>query len=351
MTLTVHNLPFFEQSIRELFDMGFRSFSVIPDADSGSWEGHWDEYREQLERVWEMTTKAPITINFIQQTMEKLLVGHEVPAHLCQAGRNVIGITVEGALWPCHDFSGKFSKDPFETSKLQIGHVDKGYTLNTDQFEDMTCTDDTVTSGAGYDCKTCHARSICERGCPYINYAHGKEYKKVNATYCKTTRIHADIAMRFMIRDKNNFVFTTKKKFDEMVKPVISNSNGVSSQLTPYQAIAFEYYAQAAPFGRKQDGAPLLPGPGKLEEMGLMHLLPELQKAGLKLPSQPLGSPRSDLKEPAGSTETARWDGERGMPSQVNYAPNTPSGNTMNMAATPNGQVKFTQVPGLAPRV
>ena len=35
MTLTVHNLPYLSNSIRELHAQGFKSFSVIPDADCG----------------------------------------------------------------------------------------------------------------------------------------------------------------------------------------------------------------------------------------------------------------------------------------------------------------------------
>jgi uncharacterized protein len=197
MTVTPSNVGFLAKSIRELTALGFRSFSVIPEVSSSDWDGNWEELRRQVELLFEFAQQdASVSINIVDMAYANLLNRDKKPATLCQAGRSLIGISVNGDIWPCHDFLGKFSKTG-DANKLIIGHIKKGYTKNIEQFSDVA-VDNTIRSGAGHDCSTCHASSICDRGCPYINFASAGDAKIVNSVYCKATRLLGDVALRYM---------------------------------------------------------------------------------------------------------------------------------------------------------
>ena len=118
MTVTIHNVEFLATSIRELHALGFKSFSIIPDSDCGAWtRDHLARYEAKLSEVFEYwAANREIEVNAIEHTIEKLVRKKSQP-HLCQAGRSILGITVEGDIYPCHDFSGKFSADPVERAK------------------------------------------------------------------------------------------------------------------------------------------------------------------------------------------------------------------------------------------
>ena len=287
MTLTIDNLRFLNQSIVEMKAMGFKSFSVIPDSDAGSWDGHWDDYREEVTKLWDRCMQDDtITVNFVKQIMDGLMANKPAPTHLCQAGRNVIGISVDGDIYPCHDFLGKYSKNPQTAHDLQIGHIDKGWTLNTAKFEDVKC-DSNVVSGAGYDCKTCHAQSVCERGCPYVNHASEGAVKTVNSTYCRITRINAEIALLM------KFKYGKLSENTKLAPAPVAD---------PRSAIALALFDQQAPYGRGSDGRALLPGPALASQNGWTHLLPGVPASssvpssltlGLAAPSQGATLPQS----------------------------------------------------------
>ena len=309
MTLTPDNLEFLIQSVKELSAMGFKSFSVIPNSDTGDWEGRWQDLEMQLEKLFYLSLEMGAVVNLVDHAMTKVLDRKEfTQSHLCQAGRNVIGISIEGDIWPCHDFLGKYSKDPNATKALQIGHVEKGYTYNTSKFEDLKC-DDEVHSGAGFDCKTCHAQSMCDRGCPYINYASQGAVKEVNATYCRSTRMMADIALRYMLRHPEKY--TVAK-----VTAAPKNPQTVSKHVPDYrQTVALAYLEREAPFGRDSNGRATMPGPAKAAELGLPTGSARPPFAGEGSGStKPVNGPRGAVPAPTAG-EQAGWDGERGMPS------------------------------------
>ncbi|MBV9083133.1 MAG: SPASM domain-containing protein, partial [Acidobacteriaceae bacterium] len=198
MTLTVHNLNYLSESIRELYGLGFRSFSIIPDADCGTWtQDTFREYESQMDQVigfWH--AQRDISVNTIDQVMRKLVTKRE-PSHLCQAGKHIVGITIHGDIYPCHDFAGRYASNPVERAALVIGNVMTGFTKKQHEYADLRI-DETVKPDTGYDCKTCWAKWVCSRGCPYMNYASSHDIRRVNATYCMTTRINASLAMRWM---------------------------------------------------------------------------------------------------------------------------------------------------------
>lgn len=198
MTVTVHNLQYLAESIEELHGIGFQSFSVIPDSDCGSWAPeHFVRYEAELGKVFEYwSAHEDIGVNVIEQTIGKLTRKKEQD-HLCPAGRNVVGITVDGDIYPCHDFAGKFAAEPSARAVLLLGNVHTGCDAARYAFGNPVALDQ-VSSGSGHKCATCWARWACSRGCPYMNYARARDVRVANAVYCESTRLYASLALRWM---------------------------------------------------------------------------------------------------------------------------------------------------------
>lgn len=254
MTVTIHNVGFLAKSIRELHERGFKSFSIIPDADCGAWtESYLAQYEAEMAKVFEYwAAHREIEVNAIEQTMDKL-VRKRVSPHLCQVGRSILGITVDGDIYPCDDFSGKFATDPVERARLLIGHVEKGFTANQSRFSELAT--EKARSGNGFDCSTCWAKWVCGRGCPYMNYARSGDVLQVNSVYCATTRINVNLALRWM-STLDDCRFLRAKEIaairQKLARAVLNASGG----------------DEEAPFGRNKEGRALLPSPMKMRQLG-----------------------------------------------------------------------------------
>jgi uncharacterized protein len=267
MTCTVHNVTYLSRSIQELHEIGFKSFSIIPDADCGEWTpASLALYESEMSRVYEYWAgHREIEVNTIQQTMDKLSQ-KKIQQNLCQAGRSVIGITIDGDIYPCHDFSGRFSKDPAERNELLIGNIEKGFTENQQKFADMSY--EKKRSGNGYDCSQCWARWSCGHGCPYMNYAKTHDIFEVNATYCSMNRINATLALRWMSSMEDFRILGTKEMSSirqKLARAVLNAAGG----------------EQEAAFGRNPEGRAMLPSPAKMRQLGF-DPFPEQEAAGAR---------------------------------------------------------------------
>ena len=246
---------------------GFKSFSVIADSDCGDWTpAALAQYESEMSRVYEYWAgHREIDVNLIQQTMDKL-TEKKIQPNLCQAGRTVIGITIDGDIYPCHDFSGRFSKDPAERDALLIGNVEKGFTQNQQKFADMSY--EKKRSGNGHDCTQCRARWSCGHGCPYMNYAKTHDIFEVNATYCTMNRINATLALRWMSTLEDYRIVGAKEVSNirqRLARAVLNAAGGEAD----------------AAFGRNPEGRAMLPSPAKMRQLGF-DPFPEQQPAGAR---------------------------------------------------------------------
>jgi radical SAM protein with 4Fe4S-binding SPASM domain len=290
MTVTIHNVKFLSKSVRELHEMGFKSFSIIPDADCGAWtESSFAQYESEMSKVFEYwAAHREIEVNTIEQTIEKM-VRKKIQPNMCQVGRTILGITIDGDIYPCHDFSGKFASDPAERHNLLIGNVEKGFTANQHKFSDLPV--EKARSGNNFDCSTCWAKWACGRGCPYMNYTRAGDVFQVNSVYCSTTRINATLALRWMsildgcrfLRDKDIAAIRL-----QLSKAVLNAGGG----------------EEEAPFGRNKEGRALLPSPMKLRELGF-DPWPEEKKNG-SAKTRPLLKPGITQSRPEAAAEAAK---------------------------------------------
>lgn len=213
MTLTVQNLSYLEKSVSELYKLGFKSFSIIPDCDTGAWTAaHIKEYEQVMRAVLKFWIRhKDVWISSIDRTVNALL-SKKRPRSLCQVGSGILGITVDGDLYPCHDFSGRYSCDSEARQKLLIGHVTTGSINDERRFGEMSIGPE-VKSGCGYDCSICWAKWTCARGCPYMNYASSGDMRTVNPTYCATQRVDALLALKWMgTSDQINFSYAANAR-------------------------------------------------------------------------------------------------------------------------------------------
>ncbi len=198
MTVTVHNLPYLSQSIRELHEIGFKSFSLIPDADCGDWTApDFARYEREMQDVFQYWAEhRELSFNVIDQTISRL-VEKKQRRHLCPAGSTILGITVDGDLYPCHDFAGRFWPDPACRESLLLGNVATGCSPERrEAFKPIPM--ERAKSANNHECSVCWAKSVCGRGCPYMNYARSGDMALVNSVFCATTRIHTTLALQWM---------------------------------------------------------------------------------------------------------------------------------------------------------
>jgi uncharacterized protein len=149
---------------------------------------------QQLFEYW--ARNRDISLNVVDQMIRKL-VYRRPRTHMCNAGLRVIGITIDGDIYPCHDFAGRYSQDSDRRNALLIGNVRTGYAAGKKGFGEFRIGPE-IRSGAGFDCGTCWARWACSRGCPYMNYTVSGDLRTVNPNYCATTRIGASVALRWI---------------------------------------------------------------------------------------------------------------------------------------------------------
>jgi uncharacterized protein len=239
MTLTVDNLPFLTESIEALHQLGFRSFSIIPDADCGAWTGdqlsHYEAQMNQVFAYW--AAHRDIAVNTVDKTIRQL-TRKAARTHLCRVGTTVVGITIDGDIYPCHDFAGRYAADPEQRHKLLIGNVDSGYCRNLANFCDLAVKPDGAAEG-GRDCTACWAKWVCSHGCPYMNNARTHDARTVNPAYCAMTRINSSIALRWMsvldefrfMELKENHVGKKRRDGAPLTKPATTRNRFAETRL------------------------------------------------------------------------------------------------------------------------
>jgi radical SAM protein with 4Fe4S-binding SPASM domain len=211
---------------------------MIPDFDCGPWApGHLVKYEGEMERVFEYwAAHRDIAVNTIDKTIRQL-TQKTARTHLCRVGTMIVGITIDGDIYPCHDFAGRYAADPEERRTLLIGSVDNGYCQNLATFQDLAVNLDGA-SEVGRNCTACWAKWACSRGCPYMNYARAHDARTVNSAYCAMTRINCSIALRWMsvlteyrfVNSRNPLVVKKKRDATREKDPVVSENTPADSR-------------------------------------------------------------------------------------------------------------------------
>ena len=157
----------FLDDIKYLYNKGFRTIAYSPVS-----EGDWTEEKvKTLHKVWRDITDwyiecynngDPVKLKFLDDACRREVMpdGNHAP---CGAGRGYVGVTTDGAFYPCHRFN-KFNDDrPWWEKYYCLGHIDYGV-LNQEFRENFTNWD--TKESMQDSCKECKAfETHCTGGC------------------------------------------------------------------------------------------------------------------------------------------------------------------------------------------
>lgn len=185
---SVENLDGFMEDIEYMYGKGCRDIVYSPVS-----EGDWNEERiAKLYEVWDTCAQwfidkhkedSPVKMKFIEDAcmhINGLPRGDSSP---CGAGRGYVGITVDGAIYPCHRFNKFDDARPWYEREVCLGHIEHGI-LNQqwrERFVNWSADKDLPES-----CKDCKAFKVsCTGGCWATNWDICGALEKVPRSNCE----------------------------------------------------------------------------------------------------------------------------------------------------------------------
>lgn len=184
---SVENLDGIMEDIEYLYNKGFHDIVYSPVS-----EGDWTEERlDTLKKKWveiadwyiaKKKAKEPVKLKFLEDACKCIHGdgrGQQAP---CGAGRGYIGITVDGAIYPCHRFNKFDDPRPWYEREVCMGHVEYGI-LNQEwrrNFTEWNADKDMPES-----CHGCKAYKMsCVGSCWATNYDLNGSLRKVPHSVC-----------------------------------------------------------------------------------------------------------------------------------------------------------------------
>ena len=158
MSLSANNVHRFYDDVKYLVDFGFKYIIFSPVYESGWTDEKWNIFEEQGYKVIDFIVGKGIEIEHFKSYM-----GTDNSKWPCGAGRNYIGIDIDGAMYPCHRFCKFDSILPWQENKVCIGHIDHGIT-NPNFMENFINFDPQCGACVFVESTPCHG------GCFAINY-------------------------------------------------------------------------------------------------------------------------------------------------------------------------------------
>lgn len=174
MTLMPDTVQYFSKSVKALMGLGFKRV-----APSIVYESNWTDddfvlYRNELQTIARMNIMNPM---FYLKTFAEGLRNF-TDKKRCGAGRNMISISSEGNITPCHRFSTN-QKSEFD-SKFYMGNILDEKNINwdvlTSYWNKMVIFD---------ECNACPCFAACSIGCPYTSLSLYGKIDQKNEVHCK----------------------------------------------------------------------------------------------------------------------------------------------------------------------
>lgn len=174
MTVTPKNVFAMADGVQHYLDLGFNSIHPVPNIEAGWTPESLKVYGENVEKISaifieNILNERYINIYGISDLIKR--AGGPADKHLCGAGRAMVAIDTDGALFPCQRFLGYSKSD----AKWKIGDVWNGRDeTKLDFFKNLTsdkikrCKHKKGGNGSEM-CKTCEIYRICSGGCPAVN--------------------------------------------------------------------------------------------------------------------------------------------------------------------------------------
>lgn len=158
MSLSADNVSRFYEDVKYLIDFGFKYIIFSPVYETNWTDNAWDIFEEQGYKVVDLIKDKDIEIEHF-----KSYQGKDNSRWACGAGRNYVGIDIDGAIFPCHRFNKFNSNRPWQEKEVCIGHIDHGITKP--EFRQ-------IFIDANHQCGQCTflESTPCHGGCPAVNF-------------------------------------------------------------------------------------------------------------------------------------------------------------------------------------
>jgi len=170
MTITPQNVHGMADGVEHFVSLGFNTVHPVPNIEDQWTPDHLKLYAENIERIGALFIHYLLKeryINIFGITDVIIRAVKPPKTYLCGAGRSMVAIDTDGAVFPCHRFIGYSTSNP----KWKLGDIWKGFNKEKrEYFYDITL--DTMKScketSSGL-CQGCDIFHICSGGCPAVN--------------------------------------------------------------------------------------------------------------------------------------------------------------------------------------
>lgn len=170
MTVTQQTSRYIADGVRHLSGLGFESIAVFHTEEGGWSETELLEHEKGFFEIGDFLVEkieqgADIRINPLEGRIKALLSGEKsLENGCCGAGRNYLGIGVDGTLYPCHRF---VTAESFKGA-FPIGNIKKG--IEENRRMPFIRLKKKLLLGCDMECEECDLLGICSGGCLAANY-------------------------------------------------------------------------------------------------------------------------------------------------------------------------------------
>jgi uncharacterized protein len=197
MTVTPESAGCMCANIRYLMSIGFKRVVTTPAYELDWSPAQLDELTREMRAVSDLYMAEYragrwIGIKFLDDSIQRMIA--RKPRHwACAAGRTMLGVDVEGNIFPCHRFLGLGKDHP-----MWMGTLDNYDDSVRDHFLNL--------SPRTTECDSCIAAEICAGGCYFVNFLTQGDLTKSNPRFCRYIRdglVEGMRVNRILLREKN----------------------------------------------------------------------------------------------------------------------------------------------------
>lgn len=230
MAPTAFNASWFYKDVKYLFDLGFNYIMFSPVYESGWEDEDWAIFEKECYKVVDLLISMKLQGRDVEIEHFRSYQGVDDSKWPCGAGRNYVGIDIDGAIYPCHRFNKFDDNRPWQEKEVCIGHINYGITRPEfrEQFIDFHP-----------QCGICSRLddTPCHGGCYAVNYDFNKDIMQPYSGLCKYVEIQKKVSTYYeqqlqahnLIRQTNrasegcvcNFAYYTGP-VDESKKPQLT---------------------------------------------------------------------------------------------------------------------------------
>jgi uncharacterized protein len=196
----------YADSVRYLFERGFRYLIFSLDYGAQWTDGHMRELRRQYNRIAEWYYRETVNeAKFYFSPFEVKIASHVFPGSClrdrCELGRRQVSVAPSGRIYPCVQFVGDGEDDTYA-----IGHVGEGI----DEAARQRLYD--ANAEEKPSCTTCAVRERCNHFCGCLNRQATGSLRRVSPVLCAHERIVLPIVDKLAGRlfDEKRAIFVQK---------------------------------------------------------------------------------------------------------------------------------------------